>query len=362
MKSGSWPKLSSQRAQEIFDRILKHGEDAINEFIAMRENESLFLDFKLSSDNGSGTSLHQNDRNHLARAISGFGNSEGGVLIWGVDCRKGKDQADVAQCKSYIVDPRRFCSWLENAVSGLTMPPHTQVENKPIFLRDDTSKGFAVTYVPKSDYAPHQVIASGKGQYHYYIRAGSTFSPTPHSVLAGMFGRRPQPSVFHLFALGYPQIIGTEPLSIKLELGLQVTNSGPGVASDLFMTAKIYSKPGENCELGILPQDQNIWTHWAAFGTYFTAMSKQETRLPPDAILQPFVLSLVLKPPFTKKVDIEGICGCGNAPSFKFRIKKVASEVHKYYFEICTLHMKGLLTREKMQEYQGTFWETEDDQ
>lgn len=351
-------KKSQQRTQELFQRVMANGVEAVDEFIKMRDYETLFIDFKRSSDNGSGDQLHQNDRNHLAKAISGFGNSEGGILVWGIDCRKGKDKADVAQFKVPIVDPKRFCSWLENAVSGTTMPPHTEVENKPIFL-EDQSQGFVITYIPKSNYAPHQVISAGKGQYHYFIRSGSNFLPIPHSVLAGMFGRRPQPSVFHMFALGYPKINEGEPLSIKLELGLQVANSGPGVANDLFMTIKLYSKPGINCELGILPKDPNNWTHWSAFGMEFTAMSKRETRLPPDSRLQPFVLSLELRPPFSEKLEIEGVCGCGNAPSFNFKIKKESPEVKKYYFDISVLHKKGLFTTEKGHEFQEAFWETD---
>ena len=358
MGKKNWNR-SARHAGELFERILDQGEATIDEFIRMREYENLFIDFKRSSDNGAGNNLHQNDRKNFSKAISGFGNSEGGILIWGIDCRSGQDNADVAQFKVPINDPIRFCSWLENAVSGLTMPPHLEVENKPI-LSNDPTKGFVVTYVPKSNYAPHQVIFPGKGQYHYFIRAGSNFSPTPHSVLAGMFGRRPQPSVFHMFVLGFPEITRSEPFSIKLELGLQVANSGPGIASDLFMTIKIFSKPGENCQLAISPQDPNNWNHWSTFGMQFSAISKYETRLPPDGILQPFVLSLELRPPFSRNIDIKGTCGAGNAPSFNFAITKEFTDINRYYLEMAALQQNGLLTQEKMVEFQRAFWESVD--
>jgi hypothetical protein len=74
------------RAEEIFKRILDQGEAAIDNFILSRTSEELFLDFKRSSDKGTGPVLSQIDRNNLAKAISGFGNFEGGVIVWGVDC------------------------------------------------------------------------------------------------------------------------------------------------------------------------------------------------------------------------------------------------------------------------------------
>ena len=82
------------RAEDLFDKILTEKEAAINNFIEEKKAEELFLDFKRSSDNGSGNKLSQNDRNNLAKAISGFGNSEGGMIVWGVDCSQDIDGAE----------------------------------------------------------------------------------------------------------------------------------------------------------------------------------------------------------------------------------------------------------------------------
>jgi hypothetical protein len=88
------------RAEEIFEKIKDQGEAAIDEFILVRQSEELYLDFKRSADNGRGPRvLHENDRNNLAKAVSGFGNSEGGVIVWGVDTSVDGDSADVAKAK-----------------------------------------------------------------------------------------------------------------------------------------------------------------------------------------------------------------------------------------------------------------------
>lgn len=147
--------------------------------------------------------LHENDRNNLAKAISGFGNSEGGVIVWGVDASRDMDYADVvARSKMPIENVARFISWLEGSISGRTIPAHPGVQNRAI----DTGagNGFVLTLIPKSNLTPHQSIYDSR----YYMRAGSAFLPVPHSVLAAMFGRRPQPILIHTFASSGAQVGG----------------------------------------------------------------------------------------------------------------------------------------------------------
>ena len=107
------------RAEDIFEKIKKDGKQAIDEFIIDQKSEELFLEFKRSSDDGLGSKLSDLDREHLAKAISGFGNSEGGVIVWGIDCSKCKDYADVAHSKYPIQNVKRFVSWLEGIVSSV---------------------------------------------------------------------------------------------------------------------------------------------------------------------------------------------------------------------------------------------------
>ncbi len=143
------------RAEDLFDRLRRRGETAIEELVAERETEELFLDFKRSSDDGRGTRLSNTDRNNLAKAISGFGNSEGGVVVWGVDCSRDIDGADVAKAKLPITNVKRYRSWLEGVVSGCTIPPHTGVEHDIIPTAD--GDGYVLTCVPHSNSAPHHI-------------------------------------------------------------------------------------------------------------------------------------------------------------------------------------------------------------
>ena len=130
------------RAEDIFEKLIYFGEDAIDEFIMNHQTEELFLDFKqAASDGKSMRTLHPNDRKNLGKAISAFGNSEGGVLVWGVECARDLEVGDVAKAKVKVRNVHRFLSWLENAISGCTIPSHNKVRNH-IISADAEGNGF----------------------------------------------------------------------------------------------------------------------------------------------------------------------------------------------------------------------------
>ena len=137
------------RAEDIFQKLIYFGEEAIDDFILNMQTEELFLDFKQSIAIGkNGTTLHKDDRKNLAKCISGFGNSEGGVVVWGVECSRDIDIGDVAKAKVKVKNVYRFLSWLENAISGCTIPSHNKVRNHIISV-DQNGDGFIATYIPK---------------------------------------------------------------------------------------------------------------------------------------------------------------------------------------------------------------------
>ncbi|MDD4557167.1 MAG: putative DNA binding domain-containing protein, partial [Alphaproteobacteria bacterium] len=142
------------RAEDIFQKLIYFGEDALDEFIINRQTEELFMDFKQTfPSNTKNNSLNNNDRKNLSKSISGFGNSEGGVLIWGVECYRDVEIGDVAKTKVKVQNVHRFLSWLESAISGCTIPSHNRVRNH-IISEDENGDGFVATLIPKSELAP----------------------------------------------------------------------------------------------------------------------------------------------------------------------------------------------------------------
>ena len=70
----------------------------------------------------------------------------------------------------------------------------------------------------------------------YVIRAGSSFHPAPHAVVAGMFGKAPQPMVF--------PSMNVEPATfdrgLKVVVEIVLVNDGSTVAEDLFVSASVH--------------------------------------------------------------------------------------------------------------------------
>jgi hypothetical protein len=330
-----------ERSRDIYERIIAQGRQAIQDFIIQRKAEELFLDFKRSSNDGNDAKLSDIDRKNLAKAISGFGNSEGGVIVWGVDCSKAEDGADVAKSEVVLSNPSRFASLLQGVISGCTIPPHSKVENHIIQIEPD--KGFVVTHIPKSNYAPHQMLPNKQ----YYIRAGSDFVPTPHDVLSGMFGRRPQSHVFHQYILGVPELDG---ISLKIDLGVTVHNEGPGIATDIFVVCTMERLPGENSALRFEIPDKQNWTGCFELSRRISLISSVGFRLPPGATAQPLVIHLWLKPPFKRKLRITGHVGSSDSRRYEFVIDKTSEMIEEKY----NIYMKkvaaGYFTEDERQE------------
>jgi hypothetical protein len=244
------------RAEELFVRIRDGGASQIHAMIAAPVVEELFLDYKQSSTTLPNTRLSDDDRKNIAKAISGFGNSEGGIIVWGVDCRQ-TPQGDIPRTAVPISDALAFKTLLDGAVGGLTLPAHSGVEN--IHLLDGQGPGgFVVTHIPSGTSAPYRTLHP---QQEYYIRAGSTFLPTPHGVLAGLFGRTPQPIVVPV--LRYRNTThGSGPAqqsSIRTLLEVHVRNDGRGFAEEIFAVVDMIAS--KRCRFTFPPiyEGQESW-------------------------------------------------------------------------------------------------------
>jgi len=100
----------------ILDNLRNEGEKEIDRLLSLIEQESFYIDYKeVSSQNGD-NKLSESDRKSYAKAISGFANTSGGILIWGVR----EDSNNFSKKK--IDNPDNFVKILNNEVSILTLP------------------------------------------------------------------------------------------------------------------------------------------------------------------------------------------------------------------------------------------------
>jgi hypothetical protein len=335
------------RAEDLYERIIAGGETAIDEFIESKQSEELFLDFKRSKDNGAGNKLHDHDLNNLATAISGFGNSEGGVIVWGVECSKGKDNSDLPDKKHPIKNVHKFKSWLEGAISGRTVPPHTTVLNNAISV-DSVDNGFVITLIPKSNHAPHQTV----GELKYYIRAGSSFVPTPHGVLSGLFGKTLQPNIYPIFLIKSVDFTRS-PNRFKICFGIQ--NDGQGIASNVYMSIDEKSKIGPNCKIKFINSDRENFSRTKSFDKKITFVSTSEFPIPPRTICQPVILDISFSTPISESLIIEVTIGCFEKEPVTYIIENDHITMSKLWDDFCNQHRNTLPGDDECNEFISKF-------
>lgn len=320
------------RAEDIFEKLVYFGEDAIDEFLENRQTEELFLDFKqAASDGKSMRTLHPNDRRNLGKAISAFGNSEGGVLIWGIECARDLEIGDVAKAKVKVKNVHRFLSWLENAISGCTIPSHNKVRNH-IISCDENGDGFLATYIPKSDIAPLMTTTGSQ----IYIRSGSNNVPAPYAVVAGMFGKRPQPNIelmindkdMSVSQNGEEDIFAPQKKRCKKEavvcvkFSLLAQNNSNAIAKEVYLSCNTLSVGGDKNKVNFYYDSQ--LENLAAERNSLNLITPVEMRVPPRAVLSCAKAEIKLYEDVSEDFLMDGVVGADGATprSFRFYVSK----------------------------------------
>ena len=316
------------RAEDIFQKLIYFGEDAIDDFIVNLQTEELFLDFKQAVSTGkNGTSLHKDDRKNLAKGISGFGNSEGGVIVWGVECSRDCDIGDVAKAKVKVKNVHRFLSWLENAISGCTIPSHNRVRNHIISV-DKNGDGFVATYIPKSELAPLMTTMGN----NIYIRSGSNNVPAPYSVIAGMFGKRPQPNVELIIAdknlevldnavedMVYPPSLDNPPEKyLRLSFSICGENDSNAIARELYLSCSSTGKGGEYNKVRF--SNYNQMDSIPGIEGQLNLITRPDLRLPPRGVIRFANVTIILSPYSEEDFLMDGVIGADHAAPKDFRV------------------------------------------
>jgi hypothetical protein len=210
--------------RDRFDRLTAKAIEAMPRQLAQ---ESVHLDCKLLGK----AELADDDKRNLARAISGFANSEGGIILWGVEAKRNNEGIDCVISSPGIAKVRLALSRLVELTPEAVDPPVDGVEHRAI-TRRAASRGFLATLVPPSDGGPHMAKL---GLNRYYKRNGTSFLTMEHYDIADMFGRRQRPVLKIAWRVelggGGPRII----------VGLE--NTGRGAASAPFLSLRLDKGP-----------------------------------------------------------------------------------------------------------------------
>ncbi len=195
--------------------------------------ERFHIDFKEKRDRRT-TVLDDDDKKNLAKAISGFANSAGGVLIWGVE-----DNTLSERPLSSVED---VTSRMLELAAHVTEPSVIGVDGDWVPADTGDGDGFVVLYIPESDLPPHRVTLKHQGiQNNYYVRSGNSFVAASHTQLEDMFGRRPHPKL----GLAYRVICdggvgkGSNIVTKYVKIVLSIANQGRGIARYPFLVVQV---------------------------------------------------------------------------------------------------------------------------
>jgi hypothetical protein len=207
-------------APELIFESLKTAAD-LNALKLAHGREDLHIEFKQKQDRRNGK-LSDGDKSAFSKALSGFANADGGVLVFGIGTKKGPDKIDRAASLEPITGHMIMAATLRDSVFNSTHPIVNGVRVESIDVVGGNTAGYVKCLIPQSDNPPHRAMQAAR---EYWRRTDGAFQRMEHYELEDVFGRRLRPVLI---------------LSIELrprpnddlseELRFYLSNEGRGVA------------------------------------------------------------------------------------------------------------------------------------
>ena len=183
--------------------------------------EGDWLDFKTTYEGVTRSPLSDEALKKIWwKSISGFANSGGGTLVWGILASKDDDDGlDRARERHPVHAPKEFENRLRGLARGATDPPVQNIEYWSADDPDEEGYGYVGCYIPPSQFKPHRVESKDK---QFYIRVGDTTQPASVAILRSLF----YPDANSVFEVGY-EIVNNS------RLNLSIHNIGIAPAKDV---------------------------------------------------------------------------------------------------------------------------------
>ena len=162
----------SESIKAFFDSI--QTIDDVQQLIEDEERESVTLDYKQADRRWNHTAKEK-----IAKHVSAFANSEGGILVFGVTC----DEADKDKPIGISgLHPRNGVEDLDRIITAAIRPEIEGWERKKL---GDGDQAVLLVYIPASDAGPHQSMKHKQ----YFHRSGAQSIAMEHYLVQRYFGR-----------------------------------------------------------------------------------------------------------------------------------------------------------------------------
>jgi hypothetical protein len=170
------------------------------------------------------------------------------------------------------------------------------------------------------------------GNSAIYIRSGSNNVPAPYAVIAGMFGRHPQPNIELKIAdkkiealqnqdedMLYPNSIDNPPSQyVKVSFDLQGANVSNVIAREMFLSTEVKNEGGEYNKVRF--SNYNQMEVISGIEGQLNIITRPELRLPPRGAIKFCHVEILLSPFAEDDFLLEGVIGANLAMPRDFRI------------------------------------------
>ena len=177
-------------AYQIFDHLSSWAR--LQALIDGGEAEGLHVECKSPTQ----PRLNRDMKAQLARAISGFANTAGGVILWGVATTKHSHSGlDVLSQLEPIGNCRSFERLVRGSMPTLTTPPMLECQSRIVRKRKRDTRGIVVSYIPR---APTDPLLSTVDNM-FYFRSADNFVPAPFDIIKRLFAATDSPDLYPQF-------------------------------------------------------------------------------------------------------------------------------------------------------------------
>ena len=207
--------------------------DAIQKLIDEGQAENLYLECK----SPEGPVVGQDIKSKLAKATSGFSNTAGGIIVWGVSTTKQQGGLDVLTQIESIGSIKKFEQAINLSILTL-VNPGVDFKSKILLEKVGNTKGILITYVAQKEGDPVQALDG-----NLYLRSRDEFVEMPYETIKRMFLGATSPDLFPIFD---KRLVKLDKVDGSWDIPVGIQNLSSAVAKDVKVT--ITFKNFSSCE------------------------------------------------------------------------------------------------------------------